>query len=39
VATAVDRFQGPTEPADDVTIVAIRRVPAPDSADAQASRR
>jgi serine phosphatase RsbU (regulator of sigma subunit) len=39
VAAAVDRFQGPTEPADDVTIVAIRRVPAPDSADAQASRR
>jgi phosphoserine phosphatase RsbU/P len=28
VAGAVDRFQGPTEPADDVTIVAIRRVPA-----------
>ena len=29
VAGAVDRFQGPTEPADDVTIVAIRREPAP----------
>ncbi len=28
VAGAVDRFQGPTEPADDVTIVAIRRSPA-----------
>lgn len=29
VAAAVDRFQGATEPADDVTIVAIRRAPAP----------
>ena len=29
VAAAMERFQGPTEPADDVTIVAIRRVPAP----------
>jgi serine phosphatase RsbU (regulator of sigma subunit) len=29
VAGAVDRFQGSTEPADDVTIVAIRRVLAP----------
>ena len=28
VAAAVDRFQGRTEPADDVTIVAIRRAPA-----------
>ena len=27
VAAAVDRFQGPTEPADDVTIVALRRAP------------
>ncbi len=32
VAGAVDRFQGPTEPADDVTIVAIRRVPAASAA-------
>jgi sigma-B regulation protein RsbU (phosphoserine phosphatase) len=29
VAGAVDRFQGDMEPADDVTIVAIRREPAP----------
>ena len=27
VAGAVDRFQGPVEPADDITIVAIRRLP------------
>ena len=33
VAAAMERFQGPAEPADDVTIVAIRRVPAPDTAD------
>jgi phosphoserine phosphatase RsbU/P len=32
VAGAVDRFQGRTEPADDVTIVAIRRVPAASAA-------
>jgi len=32
VAGAVDRFQRPTEPADDVTIVAIRRVPAASAA-------
>jgi sigma-B regulation protein RsbU (phosphoserine phosphatase) len=31
VAAAMERFEGPTEPADDVTIVAIRRVPAPDA--------
>jgi sigma-B regulation protein RsbU (phosphoserine phosphatase) len=29
VSGAVDRFQGPDEPADDITIVAIRRLPDP----------
>jgi sigma-B regulation protein RsbU (phosphoserine phosphatase) len=29
VAGAMDQFQGPAEPADDVTIVAIRRLPPP----------